>query len=128
MGSEDQGELRGWGRIEKAGTAGTRRLPNGQYIPTPLVHRSNPNFRSEFDKLPPEIKAQAVERHRLLERNPGALILDLRSPLDDIWRVEVGHGYRAVGTMPDEGVIIWFAIRPHEAYGRLMDDLRAEQA
>ena len=38
MGSENGGELRGWGRVEEAGREGTKRLPNGQYIPTPLVH------------------------------------------------------------------------------------------
>lgn len=102
MGSEDEGELRGWGRIKEAGREGTRRLPSGQYIPTPLVHRSNGDFRKDFEKLPPDIRDLARKRHRLLERKPGALKLNLECPFDDIWRVEVGHGYRAVGVMPPE--------------------------
>lgn len=124
MGSEDEGELRGWGRIEEAGRKGTRRLPNGQYIPTPLVHRSNPDFRKAFDKLPPHIQEEAVKRHRILEDSPGDLQLDLRNPFDIVWRVEVGYGYRAVGAMYDRGVIVWLWIGPHNEYELLLDDLR----
>lgn len=126
MGQEDEGDLRGWGRIEDAGTEGIRKLPNGQHIPTPLIHRSDPQFRSDFDDLPPDMQDQARERHRLLEREPGAAKLNLWCPFDNIWRVEVGYGYRAVGIMPPEnqGLIIWFAILPHGPYEDLLDSLR----
>lgn len=128
MGQEGEEELRGWGRIEEAGREGTRRLPNGQHIPTPLVHRSNEDFRKDLDKIPPEIQVQARERHRLLEKEPGDLRLNLKCPFDPIWRVEVGHGYRAVGIMPPEnqGLIIWFAILPHAPYERLLDGFRED--
>ena len=125
MGSENEGELRGWGRVEEAGREGTKRLPNGQYIPAPLVHRTNPDFRRAFDKLPHHIKEKASKRHRLLESDPGALKLNLRNPFDIVWRVEVGHGYRAVGAMYDWGVIVWLWIGPHDDYEALLDDLRA---
>jgi hypothetical protein len=62
----------------------------------------------------------------LLERDPGDLKLNLKCPFDNIWRVEVGYGYRAVGAMPPEnqGLIIWFAILPHGSYEELLDVLR----
>ena len=124
MGQENEGGLRGWGRVEDAGRKGKRRLPNGQYIPTPLIHRSNPDFRKAFEKLPPHIQEQAKSRHRLLELDPGALKLNLWNPFDIVWRVEVGEGYRAIGAMYERGVIVWLWIGPHDDYEALLDSLR----
>ena len=124
MGSEDEGELRGRGRAQRAGGAWTRRLPNGQRIPTSLAHVVSRDFRRAFDQLPPEVQERAKEKHRLLERDPGAPELNLRNPFDIVWRVEIGEGYRAVGAMYEEPVIVWLWIGPHDNYEALLDDLR----
>ena len=125
MGSEDEGELRARRRAQRVVRTGTRRLPNGQYIPTPLIHLTNRDFRKAFDRLRPGIKEQTKRRHRLLERKPGAKKLDLWSPFDAIWRAEVGYGYRAVGEMYAVPVITWLWVGPHEGYDDILDDLRA---
>ena len=124
MGSQDEGKLRGGRGSEEARGARARRLPSGQYIPTSLTHVTSRDFRRAFDKLPPDVQERAKDRHRLLERNPGAPELDLRNPFDIVWRVEVGEGYRAIGAMYEEPVIVWLWIGPHKGYDNILDDLR----
>lgn len=70
------------------------------------------------------MQEQAKERHRLLEEDPGDLKLDLTNEFDIVWRAEVGYGYRAVGAMYEEPVIVWLWIGPHGPYDNLLDDLR----
>ena len=82
MGSENGGELRGWGRVAEAGREGTKRLPNGQYIPTPLVHRTNPDFRRAVDTLPHHIKEEAINWPWIGPHDDyDALLDDLRAHL-----------------------------------------------
>ncbi len=72
------------------------------------------SFRQWFERLPPDIQAQARKQFRLWRRDHAHPSLHFKK-VGDYWSVRVDRNHRALG-LEREGRIYWFYIGPHDGY------------
>jgi mRNA-degrading endonuclease RelE of RelBE toxin-antitoxin system len=81
-------------------------------------------FRKAYLSLPPNVRRQAQRAYRLFQRNPQHPGLRFKRvhQTRPIYSVRINDDYRAVGVLNDD-VIIWFWIRSHTDYDKLLKKL-----
>jgi len=72
------------------------------------------SFRSQFNRLPPEVQALARKQFSLWQGNPRHPSLRFRK-VGPYWSVRVSHKYRALA-VEQGGDFLWFYIGPHKGY------------
>ena len=78
-----------------------------------------------YQRLPTQVKRQAVRAYRTFSENPQhpGLRFKCVHPTQPIYSVRINRDYRAVGVI-DGDAIIWFWIGSHTDYERLLMNLR----
>jgi hypothetical protein len=86
-----------------------------------IESRTTRSFRAAFAALPEEIQAQARRTYRIFRANPAHPGLRFKKvdPLENVYSVRVGLGYRALGVM-EGSLVTWFWIGSHADYDRLV--------
>ena len=80
-------------------------------------------FKKLFDKLPEQIKENAIKQYELFLKNPSypslrtKLIGSTRNEKFKTFEVSIGMGYRATYFI-DVDVYIWFWIGTHESFDK----------
>lgn len=87
-----------------------------------MISRTTRTFRKQLQRLPTEIREQARTAYRLFAQNPHHPSLHFKQvhASEPVFSARVGRGYRAVGFLETESVIVWFWIGPHEQYETLL--------
>lgn len=77
-----------------------------------------------YDALPEDARQAADEAYRLWQQNPYHPSLQFKrvDPVDPIYSVRIGGGYRALAWREME-VVTWFWIGNHDDYLRLLKRL-----
>ena len=83
-----------------------------------MTHRTTPQFREMYAKLPEPIQRLADKNFELLKADPTHPSLQFKK-IEGMWSARVGMHYRAVGFDNDD-VILWFWIDSHADYDKLM--------
>jgi mRNA-degrading endonuclease RelE of RelBE toxin-antitoxin system len=81
-----------------------------------------PDFRRDFDNLPPSIQQLARETYTLFKQNPnhpGINFKRIRSK-HIAYSARIGMHYRALA-YEDQGELYWFWIGSHEEYNQLVN-------
>ena len=76
------------------------------------------SFREEFARLPPRVQEQAKRNYALWQENPNHPSLHFKK-VGDYWSARVDLNHRVVGRLQGNRMI-WFAIRAHAGYERLL--------
>lgn len=78
-------------------------------------------FWKAFEKLPPHIQRKARVSYQLWKENPYHPSLQFKQihPIEAIYSVRVGIGWRAVGAK-DGDDMVWYWIGSHEEYNNLI--------
>jgi hypothetical protein len=86
-----------------------------------IESRTTRSFRAAFAALPDEIQAQARRAYRIFRENPSHPSLRFKKvdPLENVYSVRIGLGYRALGVL-EGSVVIWFWIGSHAEYDRVV--------
>jgi hypothetical protein len=86
-----------------------------------IESRTTRSFRAAFAALPEEIQAQARRAYRIFRENPSHPSLRFKKvdPLENVYSVRIGLGYRALGVL-EGSVVIWFWIGSHAEYDRVV--------
>jgi hypothetical protein len=84
-----------------------------------IESRTTRSFRAAFAALPEEIQAQARRAYRIFREKPSHPSLRFKKvdPLENVYSVRIGLGYRALGVL-EGSVVIWFWIGSHAEYDR----------
>ena len=79
------------------------------------------SFWDAYRLLPDRVKRQARSAYRFFESNPNHPSLDFKrvSRSRPVYSARVSISYRALGVV-DDGSVVWFWIRPHHEYDRLL--------
>jgi hypothetical protein len=83
------------------------------------------SFLTLFHKLPQRIQRTARKNYQLWKENqhhPGLEFKKLQT-VHPLYSVRVGIGWRAIGVLKDENVIVWFWIGSHSEYNKLIANL-----
>jgi hypothetical protein len=82
----------------------------------------NSDFIELFKKLPERVKRTARKNYRLWKSNQSHPSLEFKevNEKERIWSVRVGVGWRALGKIKNEEVIVWFWIGSHGEYDKLL--------
>ena len=91
----------------------------------PYKSRTTARFRKALKSLSPEIRQLAREAYKLFLSNPNHTSLDFKPvhPSKPIYSARVSLDVRAVG-IRDKADIVWFWIGFHNAYDRLVAELK----
>jgi hypothetical protein len=86
-----------------------------------IESRTTRSFRAAFAALPEEIQAQARRAYRIFRENPSHPSLRFKKvdPLENVYSVRIGLGYRALGVL-EGSVVIWFWIGSHAEHDRVV--------
>lgn len=89
-----------------------------------MTSRTTQRFRKALQKLPARIQRQAKEAYELWKQDPhhGSLQFKRVHPIEPIYSVRVGIGWRAVGVQNGD-VMIWYWIGSHSDYDKLITQL-----
>jgi mRNA-degrading endonuclease RelE of RelBE toxin-antitoxin system len=87
-----------------------------------VISRTTRAFRKQLQRLPAEVREQARTAYRLFAQSPHHPSLHFKQvhAVDPVFSARVGRGYRAVGFLDGDDVIVWFWIGPHEQYETLL--------
>ncbi len=82
------------------------------------------DFLACFRRLPQNVKEKARKNYRLWcqNRNHPSLQFKRVHPIEPIYSIRVGIGWRALGLREGEA-IYWFWIGSHAEYDRLLNEL-----
>jgi hypothetical protein len=82
----------------------------------------NSDFIELFQKIPERVKRTARKNYRLWKSNHSHPSLEFKevNQKERIWSVRVGIGWRALGKIKNEEVIVWFWIGSHGEYDKLL--------
>ena len=86
------------------------------------MHRASVRFWNEYNKLTPDIRAQADKQFELLKRDSRHPSLQLKK-VGKIWSVRVNLAFRALA-VEDGDDFIWFWIGDHREYERLLRTIK----
>ena len=75
-----------------------------------------------FERLPDGVQRVARRNYVLWRENPSHPSLRFRQvhPNRPIFSARVGIAYRAFGIRPEDDMIVWFWIGPHDEYERVI--------
>ena len=82
------------------------------------MHRTTPQFRRNFERLPASVQRTARRNFRLLTENPRHPSLRF-GKVGKFWSARVGLAYRALAVEDGDG-FIWVWIGPHADYDRIL--------
>ena len=82
------------------------------------MHRTTPQFRRNFERLPISVQRTARRNFRLLSENPRHPSLRF-GKVGKFWSARVGLAYRALA-IQDGNDFIWIWIGPHAEYDRII--------
>ncbi len=85
-----------------------------------MKHSTNPTFWNYYHKLPHSVQKLADKNFRLLEIDEKHPSLRFKRLIEDLWSVRVGQGYRALGSIQEDGNILWFWVGTHAEYDKLI--------
>lgn len=87
-----------------------------------MISQTTRAFRKQLRRLPSEVREQAATAYRLFAQNPHHPSLHFKQvhAVESVFSARVGRGYRAVGFLEGEDLIVWFWIGPHEQYETLL--------
>ena len=83
-----------------------------------MIHKTTPEFWSQYDKLPNEIKAKADKAFNLLKNNSNHPSLHLKK-IKIYYSARIDIKYRVLGIEIQEG-ILWFWIGTHTEYDKIV--------
>lgn len=83
-----------------------------------MNHFADPDFWFHHRRLPPEIRALADEKFKLLKADPHHPSLRLKK-VGVLWSVRVTLSHRALAKERKDG-LVWFWIGGHAEYERLI--------
>lgn len=83
-----------------------------------MKHFASPDFWFHYRLLPKSIQIRADKNFALLKGNPRHPSLRFKK-VGAFCSVRVGHGYRALGKVRDEG-IVWIWIGSHADYDSMI--------
>jgi len=88
-----------------------------------VISRTTLRFRKALSALPEAVRARARIVYRLFSQDPWHPALQFKQvhPVEPIYSARVGLGYRALAVREGE-VVIWFWIRSHAEYDRLISE------
>lgn len=89
-----------------------------------MQSRTTRAFRTAFAKLPEDIQNQARRAYKLFGTDPTHPSLRFKKidPVENVYSVRIGLGYRAVGVF-EGSTVTWFWIGSHAEYDRLTQAL-----
>jgi hypothetical protein len=75
--------------------------------------------------LPPQIKRLAKHAYKHFSQDPYHPSLHFKPvhPVQPVYSVRIGLGYRAVGVKPSNSEIVWFWIGAHADYDKLIKSI-----
>ena len=78
-------------------------------------------FIKQFDILPERTRKLAIKNYKIWQDNPHHPSLNFKEidPVNHIYSVRIGIGWRALGVVSDN-TIIWFWIGSHSDYDKLI--------
>ena len=82
------------------------------------MHRTTPQFRRNFERLPTAVQRTARRNFRLLKENPRHSSLRF-GKVGKFWSVRVGLAYRALAVEDGDG-FVWVWIGSHADYDRIL--------
>ena len=90
-----------------------------------MISHTTDRFWKAFQKLPQDIQERARKVYKTWNDNPFHPSLKFKRihPVEPIYSVRIGLGWRAVGTK-HEDVMIWFWIGSHEDYSKLVSEIK----
>lgn len=84
------------------------------------------SYGAAYVKLDPYMRKQISKRAKAWMQDPWNTAFDLkavtRSP--GYWRVDAGHGFRAVGKRTASSEFCWIWVGPHQEYVRYVKKLK----
>lgn len=82
-------------------------------------------FVELFKKLPKNIRALASKNYKLWKNDPThpSLYFKKIRSLENIYSIRIGIGWRAIGILKSNDLIIWFWIGSHNDYDKLIKNL-----
>jgi len=83
------------------------------------MHRTTPQFRARFERLPPTVQGLAQKNFELLKANPSHPSLHFKK-VGRFWSARIGLSHRALA-VADGDDFIWVWIGDHDEYERLLD-------
>ena len=83
-----------------------------------MTHRASGRFWDAYNKLTPELQAQADKQFELLKHDPRHPSLQFKK-VGKIWSARVNQAVRALA-VEDGDDFVWFWIGDHREYERLI--------
>lgn len=83
-----------------------------------MTHRTSVRFWDAYNKLAPDLQAQADKQFELLKQDPRHPSLQFKK-VDKIWSARVNLAVRALAVEDGED-FVWFWIGDHREYERLI--------
>jgi mRNA-degrading endonuclease RelE of RelBE toxin-antitoxin system len=83
-----------------------------------MRHSTTPSFRSDYEKLPRNIRELADKNFALLKENPQHPSLHFKK-VDKYWSARVGIHYRALAIEAPDG-FVWIAVVRHKRYDQIV--------
>lgn len=83
-----------------------------------MIHRASVRFWDAYNKLAPDLQAQADKQFGLLKHDPRHPSLQLKK-VGKIWSARVNQAVRALA-VEDGDDFVWFWIGDHREYERLI--------
>lgn len=86
----------------------------------------NKSFIKHFNLLPLKIQNQAKQVYRGWKEDPFARQygFEQKKRTRNVWSVDIGRRYRALGRMVASNQVEWFWIGSHETYNQLLKQVR----
>jgi len=88
-----------------------------------VISHATTDFWRLYRALPTQIRKLARKNYFLWRKNPRHPSLPFKKVGVRVWSARVGEDFRAVATAIDDGYL-WFWIRPHDEYERLISKYR----
>ena len=93
--------------------------------------RLTASFRKCYRRLPAEARRDALKAYRLWKTDPfrtGLYFKEIKiTQTKSFWSVRTGLGYRALGTRPEDDLVVWHWVGTHAEYDHLIDARRAKK-
>lgn len=88
-------------------------------------------FRKSYRQLPTDARRDALKAYRLWKQNAFHSSLQFKEieimKSKSFWSVRTELGYRALGTKPEDDLIVWHWVGSHAEYDKLIVARRAKK-
>jgi hypothetical protein len=87
-----------------------------------VISHLTPDFIRCFRRLPDRAKTVAQKNYKLWKNDSTHPSLEFKQvhPTQSIYSVRVGIGWRALGVVENNDIILWFWIGPHSEYDQIL--------